>query len=77
MNKAEEQEEKKTQLVEIEEIKKTPFNIIKAEGKCFIALGKWRLTEDMPREEIEKYLEENKWNIIVNIMAIVMEKEGD
>ena len=66
-----------TELVVMEEIEKTPFNFIKQNGKDlgFIVFGQYRLTEAQFLDKIsaEWWLEENKWNIILQISMIINE----
>lgn len=59
-----------TELIEREEIKGTPFTIIKANNKYFLTMGIIRLTEDMDTaEEVKTTIETEIYNIIVRMIG--------
>lgn len=67
--------EKAKELIEREEIKNTPFTIIKTKGKCFGVLGQHRITEEFStKEEVKEDLREITWNRITQVLMIVIEK---
>lgn len=64
------------ELVSRKKIPNTPFEIIGNEERgYFLAFGKYKLTPDIKTEEdVIMYLEETSWYIIVNIIAIMLNK---
>lgn len=65
-----------SELIEKKEIKNTPFHMVKENGKKgFLALGMYKLTEDIFEEdkEAEKYIKKNQWEITLKISFIVSE----
>lgn len=62
-------------LIERTKIEGTPFTLINDGEKEFLAMGDYRLTEDLTNEiEIDAYIEKNKWQLIMRIAGIVTEK---
>lgn len=58
-----------------EPIKGTPFNKTLFEGKWFITWGKWRLSGELEKEEeIEEYMEEQKWNLMCAYMIALQQE---
>lgn len=62
-----------TELIKRQDMEGTPFTIVKTEGKCFLTMGKYQISEQMEEEDIALYLMENEWNIIVTIAGIIAE----
>lgn len=62
-------------LVKIEQLPGTPFKMVYQEGKYFLAIGNYRLTQPTDTD-IEQYdkLESEKWDIILNLIIVVAEK---
>ena len=64
----------KKQLVEREQLKDTPFEIITIEGESFGTMGQYRLTEKYKdRKEVKKELEKITWNRIIQIIMLLDE----
>lgn len=64
------------ELIERMEIKGTPFTAIRAGGKCFGTLGRFKITEDretMP--EVEEELTKVTYKTILTIVAVLIEGE--
>lgn len=62
-------------LIEREPVTGTPFTLVGHEGKYFIVMGDYRLTEPTTtKEETLKKLRTEKYNIILAIATIVYEK---
>lgn len=72
-NNVEETHNNNSSLITREEIEGTPFTIVTNEGKSFLTMGKYKISEEMEKEEIAIYMIENKWNIIVTIAGIIAE----
>lgn len=67
-------------LVDRNKIDGTPFTIIsflregETEKKHFLTFGKYRISPDKnTKEELEDYIEQNKWNIITNLIILISE----
>lgn len=62
-------------LIEREEIKGTPFTLIKQDELYFIVMGDHRLTEptELKNEQYLK-LENEKWLILTNVIIIILDK---
>jgi len=57
-----------------EEIKGSPFTAIMQEDEWFITWGTWRVSDVMKsREEIDVYMEEQKWNLICAYMVALQQ----
>lgn len=66
------------QLVQQWQIENTPFMAIKMDGKFFISLGKYRITE--PYETLEELIQEEEpqhlnWNRIVQVIYTIIESQ--
>ncbi|AXH73777.1 MAG: hypothetical protein [Microviridae sp.] len=61
-----------TQLANVEQVEGTPFTIVESEGNCFLALGKYRLTETGTKEDTLRQLE-NVYDITLKMIHIVHE----
>jgi len=62
----------RTELVQREEIKDTPFTLITIDGKSFGAMGGFRLTEQAgSKAEIRKELKKVTWNRLIQVMMIM------
>lgn len=62
------------QLVEIEEVKGTPFAKVK-EGKYWaLVLGNYKLTPPMKKEDIEEEAKRMDWNRIMQVMHVMIEQ---
>lgn len=65
-----------SELLEHKEIKNTPFHMVKEYGKKgFLALGMYKLTDDIfdEEKEAEKYIKKNQWEITLKISLITTE----
>ena len=64
----------KTEMIERNEIKGTPFTIISTNGEHFGVMGSYRITENMNSVgEVEDELKCITWNRIVQVMMILNE----
>jgi len=62
----------RTELIQKEEIKDSPFTIITIKEESFGVMGGYRLTETaQTKEEIREQLEKITWNRIVQVMMIL------
>lgn len=65
---------KATELVHRTEIPGSPFTAVKLNGssKAFLAIGMQKLTEDIFNniDEVMEYINENKWNIIMQFCML-------
>lgn len=61
------------QLIYRENVEGTPFNIVGMEGKYFVALGQYRLSEwkDNP-EELRDIIYEQEWDFLLNVMTALV-----
>lgn len=65
----------KSQIIEREQLKGTPFWIIKTEQGWFLVMGENRLSEVMPtKERVKGWLLNNQWQVIMQIIVIVTNK---
>lgn len=67
-----ENQDNKDYLVKVDKIGNTPFDLVTNEKGRFIALGKYKLTEDL-EGEAEEWLEQNKWELILNICTLLIQ----
>ena len=60
------------ELVKVTPIKNSPFKLVEADGKYFIALANYRLTSyfDDPKKAI-KFTHTNKWDIILSMIQVM------
>ena len=73
MDSAKEQQE---QLVEVQQIENTPFQRLKHKGKLYLALGKYRLTEELEtEEELTREVMDESWFRIMQV-ADIMAREA-
>lgn len=73
----EETNEQSGKLIDYIKIEGTPFTMVIKEEKYFITLGNYMMTE--PQESYAdalNQLEENKWNIILNMSIIINENNN-
>lgn len=74
---AENNRNKNYSLIERNNIAGTPFTVIKNNEtqKCFLAMGDYRLTEEMDNEDdIHHWIMENNWLLVTTIASIAAEK---
>lgn len=71
------EQQKGTQIIEREEMAGTPFTLVTTEGKTFLTMGKYQISEPMEKEEIGQYMMENEWNIITTIIGIISQHVVD
>lgn len=60
-------------LIENSPIEGTPFNWIETQDERFIVLGKYRISPDITDKKPKEWLEEHKWEIIVQLINIGLE----
>lgn len=66
------------ELIQREDIKDSPFQIITVDNKSFGVMGKYRLTEEKEtKDEIRKDLESITWNRIIQVIMILDQINGD
>lgn len=59
-------------LIDREQIKNTPFEIISTEQGSFMCMGKYRFTEAMKtKAEVKKYFEAHTYDIILQMIMSV------
>lgn len=65
-----------TEIVERENIEKTPFWVIgNKERGYWLALGHHKLCDDKKtKKEVYKHLEENFWQVIICLIGVVSER---
>lgn len=69
---------KNSTLVEIEDIPKTPFKIVKTADKWFIGIAGERLTDLFETKEgALNELYDNMWNIIMHLTIVMIQKTAD
>lgn len=66
------------ELIQVEAIPNTPFNAVTTEKGTFIALGRFRLTEDAKTADEPVIwawdkLEAEKWEIMMKVMTIILD----
>ena len=59
-----------TQLMQQTPIEGTPFMLVTAEGRKFLAIGRYAVTPELGEEDVLTYLEGNKWDIVATIAAL-------
>lgn len=64
------------QLIQKWEVPNSPFTIIKAEDKFFLAMGKYRLSEPYEtKEETEEDAKLMNWGRMMQVMQIMIENQ--
>lgn len=51
----------------------TPFTLVKQNDKTFLTMGKYQISDPIEDENIETYIEDNKFNIIATMIGIIAE----
>lgn len=70
LNGIEEPKKQNEELIKRQPLKNTPFEAVNKGTGWFIGMSPFILTKEYPTiKEAEKYLEQNKWNIIINLMT--------
>lgn len=70
-----EENNKLNSLVEFKEIDNTPFKAVKQEDKWFGILGQYRITDELASfDEVVDYIVKNKWEVILNMIIIIIEQ---
>lgn len=67
------------QLIQIEKINETPFTAIKEQGKWYVCLGKYRMTEELPNFDECQYITKNAdWYFFLSVMkAMIIEHDNE
>ena len=75
MKKADKEESgDKEELIERDEIKNSPFEVITKNGESWGVMGNYRLTEvNKDRKEVKKQLEKVTWNRVIQVVMILNE----
>lgn len=72
-----EKNENSIKLVEVINIKDTPFSVVKLEDQnCFIAIGNDRITEIITTDEATTMINEKDWRLITSLITIVNFKKN-
>lgn len=72
----EEKQIENNEIIEVIEIKNTPFTAIKEENKWFITMGKYRLTNQLKSlEECKKAIKKDPWTIIMQVCLIMIKED--
>ena len=78
VNGVDKEESSRTELIERNDIKGTPFTVISTEDKHFGVMGGFRITEEMKSVgEVEDELKSITWNRIVQVMMILAELKDE
>lgn len=56
-----------SQLIERETLDGTPFEIVTTEEGTFVALGSYRLTEFMSKEDAKEKIQKKHWDLIISV----------
>lgn len=56
-----------SQLIERETLDGTPFEIVTTEEGTFVALGSYRLTEFMSKEDAKEKILNKPWDLIISV----------
>jgi len=68
----------RTELIQREDVKDSPFTIITINEESFGAMGGFRITENTgTKEEVKKDLEKITWNRIIQVMMILKTVEEE
>lgn len=60
-----------SELIERHPVPGSPFHIIKQNEEWFLTMGNYRLSNEMfSMGEVEDYIKEQQWNIILSMMEI-------
>lgn len=66
------EETNKASLVEYEEVEETPFRVYgSGENKYVVLMGKYRLTNELEKEEAIEYAKKMDWDILLQVMTII------
>lgn len=61
------------ELIKRRKVEGTPFEIIEAGSKCWIALGLFKVVDNLTVEEAERMIGERDWTLIGNMAACISE----
>ena len=62
----------------VEHVEGTPFKLVTVEEGSFLAIGTYRLHEPREtKEEALKYMDENKWDLILHMILILDETKKE
>lgn len=67
----EEREIRKDEIVRREKVEGTPFTIVQQQEKTFIAMGMYKVSQDMTYRECKQAIKEKEWNLILNIARLI------
>lgn len=66
---------KNTEMIQREEVENSPFQIITIEGKHFLTLGNYRVTEETTDKEIlREMVKQRDWRLLASYTTIIAEK---
>lgn len=66
------------ELIKRKPVKDSPFIVVDIEGRCFGAMGEYRITEEKESvEEVREELNKITWDRIVQVCMILIEKNID
>ncbi|AXH73494.1 MAG: hypothetical protein [Microviridae sp.] len=61
------------QLIERITVKGTPFEIVKTENECFIALGKYRISDNKTEQEHRDTIYDLNYEFLINVMFAIVD----
>lgn len=61
------------ELIKREQVEGTPFMIITTEHGSFIALGQYRITEDLKKEQLLQMIEDKDWTLYLAAASAITE----
>jgi len=73
MSKLETTVEATEELVDLTPVENTPFTMVKADDKYFLAMGNYKLTPPMEKDDCEDKANIITWDMIMNVIQIMIE----
>lgn len=67
----EEREIRKDEIIKREKVNGTPFSIIQQQDITFIALGMYKVSDNLSYKECKEVIKNKEWNLILNVARLI------
>lgn len=59
------------EMVKREKVEGTPFTIVEQQGKTFIAIGMYKVSQDITYREAKEAIEKRDWGLMLNVSRLI------
>lgn len=66
-----EEQLRKDEIIKREKVEGTPFHIIQTQGKTFIALGMYKVSQDLTYKECREAIKTRDWGLMMNVARLI------